>query len=156
VQLLDARTTPQLRSWLRSTYDAYLAELVSFGADFEYGDSGWEPDYLPYWLREPGCYPYVAEVDGALVGFAFVGDREFPYRDFDSDFKIAEFCVVPEARRVGIGKALAKAVFETHPGRWELNVLEKNELALRFWRGLTPQRAEHAGDGMITLVFVQA
>ncbi len=153
MRLLNARADSTLQHWLRAAYDAYIAELVVLGAEYERPPSGWEPYYLPYWLQEPGCHPYIVEVDGALIGFAFVGDRQFPYRDFDTDFKVAEFCIVPEARGGGIGKALARAVFAAHPGRWELNVLEKNERALQFWRGLTPGRTELSGQGMITLVF---
>jgi predicted acetyltransferase len=130
-----------------------LAGVRGFANQVELVGARWEPDYLPQWLNEKGCHPYVAEVDGVPVGFVFVGDREFEHRDYDSDFMVVEFWIAPEARRAGAGTALAKAVFAKHPGRWELNVLEKNARALRFWRGLTPGRTEDPDEGLISFVF---
>ena len=47
---------------------------------------------------------------------------------------MSEFFVLRRERRQGIGALAAHAVFDAHPGRWEVSELVRNERAIRFWR----------------------
>ena len=45
-----------------------------------------------------------------------------------------EFFVLRRERRAGVGSRAANAVFDLHPGHWEVSKLLRNERAIRFWR----------------------
>lgn len=80
-------------------------------------------------------------VDGRLAGFALLRRGTcFPERDVlsdDSGMMITEFFVMRKYRRQGIGKQVARELFECYPGRWEVGrsaskwgrdgLLEKND-----------------------------
>jgi GNAT superfamily N-acetyltransferase len=87
----------------------------------------------------PGAEVLIASLDGAPVGFAlffhnystFLGQRGLYLEDL---------FVRPEARGKGIGRALlahlAKIAVERKCGRLEWAVLDWNEPAIRFYKGL--------------------
>jgi predicted acetyltransferase len=150
MNIVNAKHHPNLHDWLRTEYESYLTELVSFGAELTREPGGfWQPDYFSYWLGEPMCHPLVVPE----IGFAMVGDREFEYRNHDTEFVLCEFYVVPEARGRGLGRELARHVIAKWPGTWELSVLKRNAPALRFWRALLPDAEEHAREEFVDFVF---
>jgi predicted acetyltransferase len=130
---------------LRRLYDAYLEELVSFGASYrrradgrwEYRPPGgdWGPDHLPYWLEEgPEHRVLLLREHRQVVGFAMVGLRPAAWMSPGMDACISEFYVVPTARRRGIGEAAARRIFERWRGRWEVSEVPANAPAIVFWR----------------------
>lgn len=46
---------------------------------------------------------------------------------------IAEFLVLPKYRRHHIGKKVAHAIFDMYAGEWEVQPMENNEGAYKFW-----------------------
>lgn len=130
---------------LRRLYDAYLQELVSFGASYrrrkdgswEYRppDARWGPDHLPYWLK-PGAEHEVLlfRMGGKVVGFAMIGLRGATWMSPRMDACISEFYVVPAARRRGVGEAAARRILRRWRGRWEISEVAGNAPAIAFWR----------------------
>ena len=106
------------RGMLESMLAEYLAEI---GAGAEY-------PYFPLYWSEPSRFIDLFLVRGAPAGFYLV--RRHP----DESFEIAEFYILPEYRRKGLGGAAAQVVIRNHPGRWMLSVLPGNDRALCFWR----------------------
>jgi predicted acetyltransferase len=101
------------------------------------GEYGYSLDR--YW-NEPGCYPFVALVNGHYAGFALV----------DGATKIAsaghwmdQFFVLKKYRREGRGKAIANHVFSALPGYWEVGQMPMNSSARRFWKQVI---AEHTAN----------
>ena len=47
---------------------------------------------------------------------------------------VSEFYIVPSQRLTAAGKRLAKAVFQKHPGAWQVRQIEGAEGAKKFWR----------------------
>jgi predicted acetyltransferase len=102
-------------------------------AEFEqYGGSG--ADYLyfeAYWQEPESRWPYLVRRDGECIGFAFVNTWSPSGRG--TDFSIAEFYIVAQARGQGAGRDAATAVLHAHPGLWELSVMALNTTAQAFW-----------------------
>ncbi|HVP60375.1 MAG TPA: GNAT family N-acetyltransferase [Myxococcaceae bacterium] len=133
------------RALLGGLYDAYLEELVSFGASYRRRDDGrweyrpaggdWGLDHLPYWLAEaPEHRVLLFRVGRRVVGFAMIGLRPACWMSPGTDACISEFYVRPEARRRGIGEAAARRIFQRWRGRWEVPEVAGNAPAIAFWR----------------------
>ena len=80
----------------------------------------------------PNEETWVAERDGAVVGFASLGKRD------GADF-LQHLYVAPEAQRRGVGTALIEKAMERRPRGFRLWVFQRNEGARRFYEkhGLT-------------------
>lgn len=67
---------------------------------------------------------------GKLLGFAMVNTY---LKRAASGHSIAEFMVLPQYRRQGVGHSAALACFEKHPGTWEVSPSFGSESAFCFW-----------------------
>lgn len=116
---------------LRRVFDAYQiahADLTEPGrtpgapVDYPWFDAYWtEPERIPLWIV----------ADGERAGFALV-NRHAP-SGLSCDRAVAEFCILPERRRAGLGLAAAQALFARYEGVWELQVHRANAPGLAFW-----------------------
>lgn len=114
------------RSRLRTLLDEYLAELSRYGdVDLSY------PWFDAYWQTGEARWPYVIEGAGSIVGFALVNTHA--PGGLVADCAMAEFYIVPSARRLGVGHEAAAATFTQHPGTWALSVMGGNAAAQGFW-----------------------
>lgn len=80
--------------------------------------------------------------DGRVAGFVFVR----PHSHIDGDptvSDVAQFFVLPDDRRTGVGRAAAALAFARRPGRWEVREMAVHLVAQRFWRRAI---SEHTGD----------
>ena len=88
-----------------------------------------------------GCWtdgewrPFLVRVDGELAGFAIVdcyshltGERGI--------WTIADFFVMRRYRRLGVGKHVARGLFDRFPGQWEVAEFAGNVGAQAFWRAV--------------------
>jgi predicted acetyltransferase len=101
--------------------------------------TGWDPDssgqyggcddLADYW-QKPAHHPYLITVAGKVAGFALV--RPFPEEPTQTE--VGEFFVLRKFRGRGVGRSSAYWLFDTHPGRWLVRVLNRNTGALGFWR----------------------
>jgi predicted acetyltransferase len=105
----------------------------------DYDPSGY-PYFDDYWTN-PARHPYWIEVNGERAGFVLVS----PYSpsELGTDHSISEFCVLPTARRGGVGLAAARAAFLAHPGQWELQVYRANPDGMPFWPKAIAAAAAH-------------
>jgi predicted acetyltransferase len=56
--------------------------------------------------------------------------------------QIAEFYILPEKRRQGIGKRAVIEIFDLYPGNWELQVHARNKAAILFWEKVIPLKTK--------------
>ncbi|HSV04482.1 MAG TPA: GNAT family N-acetyltransferase, partial [Phenylobacterium sp.] len=96
-----------------------------------HGDPLDQPYFDLYWT-EPGREPLWILADGARAGFVLL-NLHSP-SGLGVDRAIAEFCIVPERRREGLGRAAALAALARTAGIWELQVYRANPTAIDFWR----------------------
>jgi predicted acetyltransferase len=114
---------------LRHLMSLYLYDFSEFdGADVnEHGL--FEDEHLDlYWL-ESGRYPFFVRVSGTLAGFVLV-------RAMEQGHSIAEFFIMRKYRRQGIGREVARQIFDSFPGWWHVAEMETNMSAQRFWRSV--------------------
>ena len=74
---------------------------------------------------------YIARDDGHYVGFALTAPAVVTRTE---GTWMEQFFVLKRHRRSGIGRALARYVFFSHPGPWELGQMAGNTTAYLFWR----------------------
>lgn len=87
--------------------------------------------YLPSYFTDPDRAAFFIHAKGEINGFILVNTHTILTKGAHS---IAEFYVVPSARRKGVGENAAKLVFGNFPGNWEVAQMETNIPAIHFWR----------------------
>jgi predicted acetyltransferase len=109
------------RELLRRLVAEYLFEFDARVEPYPYLDAYW---------TESERQPFLVEADGNVVGLCLVRIR-------DNGWNIAEFSVVPEQRRVGVGRAAVDALAEraraAGAAYLEAKVHPNNRDALPFW-----------------------
>ena len=81
-------------------------------------------------------HAHVALENGRYVGFALVAPAAVTRAEGSW---MEQFFVLKKHRRAGIGAALARHVFRSHPGPWEVGQMPTNLTAQAFWRELIGQ-----------------
>jgi predicted acetyltransferase len=76
-------------------------------------------------------HAHLALVDGRYAGFALVAPAAVTRTD---GAWMEQFFVLKRYRGRGCGAALARHVFDSHPGPWEVGQMPANSDAQAFWR----------------------
>lgn len=126
-----ARVGQDEKSDLRGLLDPYLiahADVVD--PQRRHGDPTDYPHFDAYWTQtERRAFWILA--DELRAGFVML--NRFSPSGLGCDAAVAEFCVLPPWRRIGVGLAAAKAAFALTSGVWELQVYRATAPALAFW-----------------------
>jgi predicted acetyltransferase len=119
-----------------------LSQYEDDGGVNEYGLFGYR--YLDHYWTESGRHPFFIRVDHRLAGFVLVSDlkhlseREIAHSASLSFSEvthcITEFFVMRNYRCQGIGRTVAKRIFDMFPGKWRVSQMEKNIPSQEFWR----------------------
>ena len=136
VSIRDARNAPQDREWIRAVYRGYLSDLTASrtGMFPTLGEwDGREDEFLAGWFAHAGSHPFVILMEGERAGFALVA-RPPVFPRTPVEYRMAEFFIVPAARRRGVGASAAALLFHRFSGDWEVLEDEHNRPALQFWR----------------------
>lgn len=119
---------------LRALLSEYLAELAAVtGTSVTRDEQGHVPyRYFDAYWRDPARIPFGIWLDGEIAGFCLL-------RDAGDRWQIAEFYVMPAARRAGVGAAaiteLKQYCLEEPVHRTiEARTLPENFPAIAFWR----------------------
>lgn len=116
---------------LRNMFQLYLYDFSEF-CGWDLGEHGlYDYPWLDHYWTESNRHPFLVRVDGKLAGFALVstspGDR-------GTEASISEFFILRRYRRQGVGEHVAHTLFAQFPGPWEVEELDRNVAAKRFWR----------------------
>ena len=92
---------------------------------------------------------------GRPIGFAVVTRPPSRGGGTDADYRLSEFFVVADQRKLGVGREAALLLFSRFNGRWEVTEQSRNAGAVQFWRRVirlyTKGRyTERAGNGEVT------
>lgn len=101
---------------------AYIETLQEFDATIRWDEGIWS-EYM--W---ESCFI----LEGRTIQ-GFVCKQEIPYKMFSDLLYIAEFYIVPEARKRGVGLAAVKALVDEWRGDVFLYILHENFTAKAFW-----------------------
>jgi predicted acetyltransferase len=135
-------TTLQQEPVLARLLELYAQDFREFYEVPLNADGRFVYEDLPLYWTETGRHPFLIRVDGELAGFVLVKRGSEVSGDPDV-WDVAEFFVMREARRRGVGKKIAWEVWRRFPGRWEVRVREANRAAMAFWEKAI---GEFAGD----------
>ena len=117
----------------------YLAELSQHREICVGATSAAEYRYLKDYWSDSSRFPFTLWTNGELAGFAFVRRTE---EDQKRVFQVAEFFVKPQYRCCGVGRAAVTNIWQRFPGWWELQVMNRNDSAIRFWERCISQQAK--------------
>lgn len=98
--------------------------------DGTYGDAA----RIESFWTDPARERYLLRADGVLAGFALV--RRGSVWSGPEAWEMSEFFVLGRFRRRGVGAAAARALFDAHPGTWEVAEMAYNTPAQAFWRAV--------------------
>ena len=114
------------KTQLRALLTAYLSELN------QYGDVDLEYQYFDSYWTDKDRWPFFIETVAGIAGFVLL--NRWSASGQGTDFAVAEFCILPEYRGIGIGKEAVSELLSCRPGIWEISVLPANTPARAFWQ----------------------
>jgi predicted acetyltransferase len=117
------------REILARMLDDYLHELAAHRERAVGASNSREYPYLDAYFSESGRHPFLIRQQGSVVGLALIRSPA----STGAVWEIAEFYIVPENRRAGVGGVALACIWRRFPGDWELQVHIRNTDALRFW-----------------------
>jgi predicted acetyltransferase len=136
VSVRDARSSQSDRLWIGSIYREYLDDLsaLSTGIFPVLGEVGHrEPDQVARWFGDRNAFPLVILKTAEPVGFAMVARANQPGPPV-VDYRMAEFFISRDNRRLGVGKTAVNLILKRFAGRWEITEYLRNQNAVSFWR----------------------
>jgi predicted acetyltransferase len=138
--MMSAVTTPsnsvalelaraESRPVVENLVQLYIHDLSQFrfSRPDEAGRFNHDDRYVPYFSDPDRCV-YLFRDDSGPVGFGLVRGLNERRR------LMAGFFIVRGVRRHGVGRDAALAMWQRHPGVWEIPFQDENAGAARFWR----------------------
>ena len=125
-------TTVEHKDVIKNLMQFYIYDFSEF-LKWDVGPDGLfqeHPDLENYWMEDDHRFTYLIKRDQKCAGFALVRFIEKPERSY---FSIAEFFILKKYRREGVGKAVAREIFDRHKGQWEVFQVNSNKPAQLFW-----------------------
>lgn len=139
--------TPAQAGLLANLLELYIHDLseafpnVEIGADGRFG----YPKLPLYWSEPDRRFPFLIKHGARVAGFAFA-TRGSPVSEDPNTFDVAEFFVLRQHRRHGVGQQAAQLLWNHFPGKWTVRVSQGNRGAPDFWR----RAVAHATNGTAT------
>jgi predicted acetyltransferase len=116
------------RGTIANLMQMYLHDLSEFNGENPSRQGVFEYAYLDdYWI-EPERHPFLFLAAGSLAGFALVRKLE------PNVHELAEFFILRNYRRHGIGTSAAYSLFARFEGTWHVAQEHHNTPAQTFWR----------------------
>ena len=138
VSIRDCRHLKNDRHWIQSVYDEYMESL----ADLNTGlfsvlgaNNPHEDEIFANWFANDQSHPLLILKGSDPVGFALVTRPRIPAAgEPAADYRMSEFFVRSQHRRVGMGRDAATLIFDRFAGDWEIIEYLRNPGAVAFWR----------------------
>jgi predicted acetyltransferase len=139
VSIRDCRQSKKDRRWIQSVYGEYIESL----ADLNTGlfsvlgaDNPREDEIFANWFSNDHSHPLIIAKGPDPVGFALVTRPRMPPAagEPEADYRMSEFFVRKQHRRVGMGRDAATLIFDRFAGRWLILEYMRNPGAVAFWR----------------------
>jgi predicted acetyltransferase len=116
---------------LRNLTEHYCHEMSEW-FDLDTGvDGRYSYDTASIWAN--GYDAYLVKVADSIAGFALIGSASEWVTEADAH-DVHEFFIMRKFRRRGIGRSMARFLWNEYPGEWLVRVLEANASAVAFWR----------------------
>ncbi|HEX3815587.1 MAG TPA: GNAT family N-acetyltransferase [Mycobacteriales bacterium] len=131
MEIIPASETekPVLRRLLE-LYGYDFSEIDGRDVD-EHGEFGYR--YLDHYWTDPDRHAFLVRVDSRWAGFVLVRTGDMP-----AATDIAEFFILRKYRRSGLGREVARQIFNRFPGKWQTRQVAGNSGATQFWHSAIP------------------
>lgn len=125
------------RVWLKGAYAEWLVELGASRVEIDNAHGT-----LDAVLLADDCRVLLIERGGQLVGFAMIRTLAVAASPTSmaqtaapsAAYRLDEFYILPSMRRLGVGAAAARLLFDRFSGQWEIVTLQRDTAAIAFWR----------------------
>jgi len=123
------------KSILRQLIEFYEYDFSEFNeADINsYGYYGYK--YFDHYWTDEDRIAYFVMVNGQYAGFVMVNAHCYIVKEGNVR-AISEFFIMRKYRNKGIGKVVAKQIFDTHSGAWEVLQHGNNHISKQFWESV--------------------
>jgi predicted acetyltransferase len=156
ISIRDCRHSKTDREWIRGVYGEYIDSLADLNTGLfsvmGAGSTPGEDEIFAHWFSNDHSHPLVILKGQDPVGFALVTRPQIPaVGEPAANFRMSEFFVRKQHRRVGMGRDAATLIFDRFAGEWEIIEYQRNPGAVAFWRrvlmgycgGSFTERARH-------------
>ena len=89
--------------------------------------------YFPAYFKEDSRVAYFIKYNKKLIGFAMVNKNLKVLEKLKDNYCVAEFLIIPKFRRMHLGREAATKLFDLHKGNWEVQPMDNNKIAYKFW-----------------------
>ncbi len=138
ISIRDCRHSKKDRQWIQSVYGQYLESLsdLNTGLFAVLGaDSAREQEIFANWFTNDHSHPLIILKGADPVGFALVTRPRIPAAGEPvAEYRMSEFFILQQHRRVGMGRDAATLIFDRFAGNWEIVEYLRNPGAVAFWR----------------------
>lgn len=94
---------------------------------------------LSLYFQENTRHAFLIKRGQELAGFALINQvGSSP----EVDWNMGEFFIVAKYQGKGIGKTVAKQIFEKFPGIWEVMQIPENKPAIAFWKKVITEHTQ--------------
>jgi predicted acetyltransferase len=122
---------PESDTLLRNLFEHYCYDMSEW-FDVDTGPDGrYSYDTSSVWANEYEVY--LAKSGDSIAGFALIGSGA-EWLGEPGSHDVHEFFILRRFRRRGLGQSMTTFLWNAHPGKWLVRVLEANAPALHFWR----------------------
>lgn len=136
---LENATAPDA-ALLSNLIELYIHDLSAMFAHVKLGPDGrfGYPELTSYLSCASDRNAFLIRDDGCVAGFVLVR-RGSPASDDANVLDIAEFFVLRQFRKRGVGRAAAALLWNRMPGCWTIRASQSNPNAVQFWREVVAQ-----------------
>jgi predicted acetyltransferase len=138
VSIRDVRSSTKDRRWIQSVYGEYLDSLsdLNTGLFSVIGaENPREDEIFANWFSNDQTHPLVIVQGVESVGFALVTRPRIPaVTGTTPGFRMSEFFIRRQHRRIGIGREAATLIFDRFAGEWEIVEYQRHPGSVAFWR----------------------
>ena len=119
-------------SILRNLINLYLHDLSEFADDLKTDQEGkFEYDGINYYFIEEELIPFLIYCNDEIAGFILLNTGK--YVPGDAQFSIHEIFILKSFRGKGVATIAIKEIFEIYKGKYKVEQLQDNKLAINFW-----------------------
>jgi predicted acetyltransferase len=151
ISIRDCRHSKKDRQWIQDVYGEYIDSLsdLNTGLFSVIGaDNPRKDEIFANWFSNDHSHPLLILKGPDPVGFALVTRPRIPAAgEPAADYRMSEFFVRKQHRRVGMGRDAAILIFDRFAGDWEIVEYLRNPGAVAFWRRVV---AGYCGGGHYT------
>jgi predicted acetyltransferase len=133
---------------LRNLLQLYLYEMSEFEPRPIGPDGVYEYPSLDRYWDDDSRAAFLVRLSGRPAAFALVDQHSVFDPSATGVRAVADFFVLRQHRRAGLGRFLALELFRRLPGRWEVRESAANAGAQAFWRKVI---AEYTGGRFVEL-----